>query len=705
MNLRPSVFIFLSLLLLGLGRPVQAAIDAPVSPNAQPGVAQLLSFLESVNGRYVLSGQQEIAWDLNRQEEDFDYILKTTGKTPAVRGFDFLQYVYSPSVRANQNATERAIAWAKSGGIVTFCCHLFMDLNSTNGSPQFYVPAANHGVGTNFDIRQAVIAGTPENTEFLAKLDLIAAELKKLRDAGVVVLWRPFHECSGGWFWWGAQGAAPLKQAWRIMFDRFTGQHGLNNLIWVFNPTDTISTNLPAWYPGDDVVDVISIDVYPTAGTHPDFASSYKTMRDFKTGRKVVTMSENGAIPEIDQAFANGASWAYFCTWNGFENDLTQNSASFLNTVYNHPKVVTLDELPALYVADAWAITTQPQTQLLVSGSPLSLGVVARGPGSLAYQWLKDGAVLPGATAATYTVAHADATTAGTYTVRVSGTPGTLTSAPAIVSVAPTDDGKIVDLAVLATAGTNEQTLIIGFVMTGSSSAKPILFRGVGPTLDPSFLPDPNLRLNTTPAFTNDDWGTNPATTVDEFNALFARLGATPLKSASKDAALLVPLAGGAYTASVAGAGGSTGLVLAEIYDAAPGTGARLANISARGKVGGGSVLYAGFVIVDESRTVLVRAIGGQALKDQGVSSPLTNPVLKLYRGSTVIKTNDEWTTGETAISTLKATYSTLGAFGLPAASHDAALLLTLPPGVYSAHVESVDSSSGVGLVEIYEVR
>ena len=161
---------------------LRAAHDAPVSPNATPQVHALLDFLDRISGQYILSGQQEIAWDESRKEEDFDYILQQTGKVPAVRGFDFLQYVYSPSVRANQHATERAIAWSQNGGIVTFCCHMFMDIGSPARQPQFYVPSANNGVGTTFDIRQAVIAGTPENTEYLAKLDIIAEELTKLRD-------------------------------------------------------------------------------------------------------------------------------------------------------------------------------------------------------------------------------------------------------------------------------------------------------------------------------------------------------------------------------------------------------------------------------------------------------------------------------------------------------------------------------------------
>ena len=706
----------LCLLALAWASPAKlgAAIDAPVSPQAQPNVAQLLQFLESIRGTYILSGQQEIAWSMARKNEDFDYVLKTTGKTPAVRGFDFLQYVYSPSVRAGQDATQRAIAWARVGGIVTFCSHLFMDIGSPAGQPQFYTPGANgNAVGTTFDIRQAVIAGTPENVEFLAKLDIMAEELKKLRDAGVVVIWRPFHESSGTWFWWGSKGAAPFKEAWRIMFQRYTGLHALNNLIWCFNPTDP-ATNLASWYPGDDMVDMISLDVYPPAGTHPTFAADYNRLRDFTAGRKVVAMSENGAIPHIDQLFSDNAHWTYFCTWNGFENDPAQNTANFLTTVYNHPKVITLDELPSLYVADAWAITTQPKTQLVRVGSTVSLSVAANGPGPLLYQWYKAGVAIPGATQSSHALSPVMTDSAGSYDMVVTSTAGTLRSSTAVITVANTDAGGLANLSVLATAGTADQTLIVGFVMTGSATPKNLLLRGMGPALGPlgvsGFLADPRLQLNTTTPVINDDWGSNVSTSVPDFTAAFVRLGVQPRPAAtSKDAALLTALAGGAYTASVTGIGGTTGTALAEIYDAAQSEGARLVNIAARSQVSGGSVLVAGFVITGDARTVLIRAVGGQALTERGVSGALANPKFDLYESangtSTVIASNDEWSTGDTAISTLRDTFTYVGAFPLNASSHDAVILITLRPGVYSARVNSADDTAGVALIEIYEVR
>lgn len=110
---------------------------------------------------------------------------------------------------------------------------------------------------TNFDVSRAVQSGTPENLATLRDIDSIAVQLQRLENAGVPVLWRPLHEAGGGWFWWGAKGAAAAKALYDIMYDRLTNVHGLHNLIWEW------STNEPEWYPGNNKVDIIGYDSYP----------------------------------------------------------------------------------------------------------------------------------------------------------------------------------------------------------------------------------------------------------------------------------------------------------------------------------------------------------------------------------------------------------------------------------------------------------
>lgn len=715
-NLRLA-FRFLVRLLLAVSgaTAARAAVDAPVSPNALPEVAALMRFLKSVEGEYVLSGQQEIAWDENRAEEDMDYIFRNTGKYPAVRGFDHLDYVRGEPFRSRNRSSERAIAWHRRGGIVTYCVHLFMRTGSNDrNNYHFYVPSANNGRGTTIDIRQVVIPGTPEHTEFIAQIDIIAGELKKLRDARVPVIWRPLHECSGGWFWWGANGPTAFKQAWRLMFERYTQLHGLNNLIWCYNPTN--STNLLAdWYPGDDVVDAISLDVYPSAGTHPTYAADFRRMRDFKANRKVLALSENGAIPNIDNFFAEGAGWSYFCTWNGFENDLSRNSVAHVRSVFNHPKVITLDKLPSLYEGRVFNIHSHPQPQLVVAGTPLALSVGAHDAGTLTYQWSKNGAAIPGANEATYSVAAATATDAGDYTVAVSGALGTLKSDPASIAIAATGGGRISNLSVRATAGTGAQTLIAGFVLAGSSSEE-LVIRAVGPTLAQFGIPsgfqaDPALKIEVgggtaPPTTTNDDWGSS-TTSVATFTNAFASVGAFPLVDGSKDAALFGPFTPGNYSATVNLASGGPGIALVEIYDRTPAAGARLVNVSTRGQVGGGANLIAGFVITGDTRTVLIRAVGGKTLTDFGVAGSLANPRLEIYREGTgaPVAANDEWTQTPLSFRTLGTLFDRIGAFGLDNGSKDSVLLLNLPPANYSAQLKSADTTSGVGLIEIYEIR
>ena len=458
---------FRSLLVATLGlviAPLCRALDAPVASNAQPGVAQLMTFLNSAQGNFILAGQQEsMDWFGVSNEPQFNAIQTATGKLPAVRGLDFIFNTYTGN-NARTVATN-AIAWARRGGIVTLCCHMFMDIGSPPGNPQFYVPATNNGTGTTFDIRQAVINGTPENIEYLAKLDILAGELKKLRDAGVPVIWRPFHECSGGWFWWGAKGAEPLKQAWRIMFDRFNTLHALNNLIWCFNPTDSgtaLGNNLTNWYPGDDVVDMISNDVYPSAGTHPSFAADYVRMRDFKAGRKVIAMSENGAIPDPDTMFTEGAGWSYFCTWNGFETNPAQNSAAFMTKVYNHAKVITLDELPALYVAFPLTFTTQPLTPtIVIPGQSTSFTIAVTGYPIPTLQWqrlpagsstwvnVSNSGSYSGATTATLTISNISAGMSGDqFRCVATNTAGPTASSTALLSAVVAPSNAIVSITV-----------------------------------------------------------------------------------------------------------------------------------------------------------------------------------------------------------------------------------------------------------------
>jgi hypothetical protein len=258
--------------------------------------------------------------------------------------------------------------------------------------------------------------------------------------------------------------------------------------------------------------------------------------------------------------------------------------------------------------------------------------------------------------------------------------------------------------------------MIVGFVLggRGTSLNKSVLLRASGPALSQfnvsGLLPDPELTLNTAAGVvaSNRGWGGSPmvSTAVSGVGA-FAWNSTT-----SNDSALFESLAPGAYTAEVSGASGDTGIALAEIYDANSSRAynpllPHLVNFSSRVKVGtGGNILIAGFVVGGTtSKTVLIRA-SGPAPTQFGVAGILPDPSLQLFRSnadgsSTLIGSNTGWG----ANSLIGSTASSVGAFSWgSAATPDSALVITLPPGSYTAQVSGASGDTGVALVEVYDV-
>ncbi len=287
--------------------------------------------------------------------------LQHSGEIPAIRAFDFIWHsrvtyeLYNGGVIATQRSPQRAIDWYRAGGIVAWQWH--WKVPTTSGGESF-------GTDYALDITRAFTPGTAEYNRLIGDMDIVAADLKKLRDAGVPVLWRPLHEAAGRWFWWGHIGPDNYKKLWRLMFDRFTYHNGLNNLLWVNNCGD--SHEFAEWYPGDDTVDIVSIDKYSNDAVHDIWASNWRTLADFNFPRKVPALSENGPIPDPAQLQAQSVRWSYFCTWSGgFITDGKRNPAANIVSFYRHPFVLNRDALPDwnTYAAPA----TGPATALALT--------------------------------------------------------------------------------------------------------------------------------------------------------------------------------------------------------------------------------------------------------------------------------------------------------------------------------------------------
>lgn len=360
--------------------------------------------------------------------------------------------------------------------------------------------------------------------------------------------------------------------------------------------------------------------------------------------------------------------------------------------------------------------TTQPQDQVFAVGADVTFTAAATGIGALNYQWRKDGVGVAGATGSTLTLRGITAAQAGSYDVVVTDSFGaTVSTAGRLTVGAPVPEvARIGNLSIRTRAGTGAQTLIVGFVVggPGTSGTKPLLVRGVGPALAAfgvgGTLADPRLEVFSGGAapvrlFENDNWNASDASTM-------ASVGAFALPAGSRDAALYNgSLNAASYSAQLSGIGGTTGVALAEIYDVTPSlifgsATPRLINVSARTVSGtGADVLIAGFVISGppgSTKRVLLRAVG-PTLAVFGVAGVLADPRLELFNGSAVkIQENDNWGGGVE----LSETFRSVGAFGLDGGSRDAALVATLATGTYTAQVSGVGGTTGVALVEVYEV-
>jgi outer membrane protein assembly factor BamB len=265
--------------------------------------------------------------------------------------------------------------------------------------------------------------------------------------------------------------------------------------------------------------------------------------------------------------------------------------------------------------------------------------------------------------------------------------------------------GRLANLSVRSNAGSGAQTLIAGLVVGGTGS-RDLLMRGVGPTLADfgvaGELSDPRIGLfqGEDQVVFNDNWG--EAENTGEIASAATSVGAFALDPDSLDAAMLINQGAGSRTLQVTGAGGETGVALVEIYDVSGDAAAELINLSARSQVGtGDGVLIAGLVI-DEAATLLIRGLG-PTLLDFGVDDVLSDPEVQIIRGTELLAQSSDHSTASDA-SDIAAAATALGALSLESGTKDAALLVTLPAGVYSAVVRGVSNTTGVALIEVYLV-
>lgn len=309
----------------------------PVNKNATFEAKKLLEYLVNAAGNCIITGQHT---QTNPMEERA-YLKEVTGKYPKLVGFEMLSY--SPNVNfedaseacltevyENEGTMETALKLAKKGAIIpVFCFHWFSPIGGSDKA--FYT---EH---TDFDPEQVLVEGSPEREAFYQDLAVIAKELRVFEENHIAVLWRPFHETEGTWFWWGSKGGAVAAELYRMMYRYFVEEEKLNHLVWVW------STPTKEAYPGDEYVDVIGWDIYLPEKKATDYAEQYATLRENTTRTKVAALTEVGFNPDVDMLEKSRIPWAFYMTWSKeFAMDGVKNTKEELKAMYASDYSVTL---------------------------------------------------------------------------------------------------------------------------------------------------------------------------------------------------------------------------------------------------------------------------------------------------------------------------------------------------------------------------
>ncbi len=288
-------------------------------PNASDKATALYDYIVSTKENAVISGQQESTW-MGSADYETDYIYAASGKLPLIKGFDYMNDDF-------EGVNKRATEWHEKGGIVTICWHCGSDFSGE------WKDCKETDIA---DWEKALTVGTEEYDALIMGMDKGAKALKELQEKGIPVLWRPFHEFDGDWFWWSRGGSECFKKLWRIMYERYTDYHGLDNLIWVLGYSHK-TEKVKDWYPGDEYCDIIGADTYDIEIVH----KLYRKMKSVTSAPKPLCLHECGKNPTVKDL--KKSPWSYFMTWHT-EYLTDTNSPEEIKELYGSDFVLTMSE-------------------------------------------------------------------------------------------------------------------------------------------------------------------------------------------------------------------------------------------------------------------------------------------------------------------------------------------------------------------------
>jgi mannan endo-1,4-beta-mannosidase len=314
------------------------AFAAPAAdPQASPKTQAVLDYITNLPNRSdnrVISGQHTFMTD-NLIEK----ILSDDGKYVGLVGVD---YFYENNASTN----NQLITWSNANSLITVCHHWNNPVTGSINSPSYGSGSGTAWDTTSVDFTQLITNGTALNTKFNGYLDAVAAGFQTLENAGVTVLYRPFHEMNGNWFWWGGKNSTQFKNVWIYVFNYLTQTKGLHNLLWVYAPNATLDWT---YYPGSQYVDIVGVDIYSALNVPK--VSGYDQL---STYNKPFGLTEWGACgpaggcspmdisPMIASIKANMPKTAFFMAWaQNFSLDYNLGTTK----LFADPWIITRDDI------------------------------------------------------------------------------------------------------------------------------------------------------------------------------------------------------------------------------------------------------------------------------------------------------------------------------------------------------------------------
>ena len=315
----------------------------PVTPGASVEAKALLETLYTISGHYTLTGQHNYP---NIKSRNTEFATKYTGKVPAVFSSDLghSKAGDADSYLARPDIVQEAIRQHQLGAVVTLCWHA---VPPTADEPVTFQQLPNsdpknlksvQGKLLDEQFKDLLTPGTALYQKWCSQVDAIAVFLKQLQDAHVPVLWRPYHEMNGDWFWWGGRtGEYSTLALYRQLFDRLVNHHQLKNLIWVWSMDRVSKPGMEhaKFFPGIEFVDVLARDVYGN-----DFAQSYYDSLIALSQGKPVTLAEVGNPPALE-VLEKQPNWTYYVTWAGMVRNTTKKQYAAL---MQNPRILNLDD-------------------------------------------------------------------------------------------------------------------------------------------------------------------------------------------------------------------------------------------------------------------------------------------------------------------------------------------------------------------------